>query len=150
MVARGKRKTIIHLKLDVARILIIEDEPEIRNLLREMLESNGHWVDEAPNGAVGMQRWREHSRAQAIDLIITDILMPEKDGLEVIRAIQRLAPDTKIVVISGGSSRLQLPLLDIAARLGAFHTVEKPFTMRTLLAAVNDALDGKCEAAGGP
>ncbi len=134
----------------MARILIIEDEPEIRSLLREMLESNGHWIDEAPNGAAGMKQWREHARAQPIDLIITDILMPEKDGLEVIGAIQRLAPDTKIVVISGGSPRLQLPLLDIATRLGAFHTVEKPFAMSTLLAAVNDALDGKCKAAGRP
>jgi len=123
-----------------ARILIIDDEKSIRTMLRDVLESEGHTVIEAPNGTVAMQHWRAQSAAQPIDLIITDILMPDKDGIEVIREIRRLAPDMKIIAISGGSPQVNMRLLEIANRLGAYRTIDKPFGLNVLLDAVRAAL----------
>ncbi len=126
-------------ELRVARILVIDDEVAIRGMLRDMLEGEGHLIVEAPDGAVAMKRWREH-QDQPFDLIITDILMPEKDGLEVIREIRRLSPQTKVIAISGGSPQVHIRFLDIANCLGAYRTIEKPFALNTLLDAVNGAL----------
>jgi CheY-like chemotaxis protein len=125
----------------MARILIIDDEPRILSLLREMLESAGHLVVEAQDGAVALRWWRDHSHEQTIDLIITDILMPEKDGIEVIQQIRQLAPNTKVIAISGHSEVVRIPFLEVAKRLGAVRTISKPFTMQTLLNAVQAALD---------
>ena len=122
--------------LTVARILVIDDEISIRAMLRDMLEGEGHQVIEAPDGAVAMKQCRD----QSVDLIITDILMPEKDGLEVIREIRRLAPDTKVIAISGGNPQVHVRFLDIAKHLGAYRTIDKPFALHTLLDAVHDAL----------
>jgi CheY-like chemotaxis protein len=126
-------------ELRVARILVIDDEAAIRGMLRDMLEGEGHLIVEAPDGVVAMKQWREH-QDQPFDLIITDILMPEKDGLEVIREIRRLSPQTKVIAISGGSPQVHVRFLDIANYLGAYRTIEKPFALNTLLDAVNDAL----------
>ncbi len=123
----------------MARILVIDDEAAIRGLLRDMLESEGHLVVEASDGAVAMKQWRE-PQAQPFDLVITDILMPEKDGLEVIREIRRLSPKTKVIAISGGSPQVHVRFLDIANHLGAYRTIEKPFSLHDLLDAVNGAL----------
>ncbi|MFM8552411.1 MAG: response regulator [Nitrospiraceae bacterium] len=126
----------------MARILVIDDEAAIRGMLRDLLESEGHLVVEASDGAVAMKQWRESSREQPFDLIITDILMPDKDGLEVIREIRRLSPATKVIAISGGSPQVRVRLLDVAERLGAFRTIDKPFALQSMLDAVNDALGG--------
>lgn len=139
---------MITQELRVARILVIDDEAAIRSMLRDMLESEGHLVVEASDGAVAMQRWREH-QAQPFDLIITDILMPEKDGLEVIRELRRLSPTTKIIAISGGSPQAHIRFLDIANHLGAYRTIDKPFAMHTLLDAVNGALGAEPQAETG-
>jgi len=74
--------------INITRILLIDDDPLARNILRQILELDGHMVVDAANGAVAMQRWSE----QPADLIVTDILMPEKDGLEVIRELRRQCP----------------------------------------------------------
>jgi CheY-like chemotaxis protein len=123
------------------RILVIDDEPGIRELLRDMLETEGHVVCEAADGAMALRRWREHSAEEAIDLIITDMLMPEKDGIEVIREIRQLAPKTKVIAISGGSPLMNIKLLEIANRLGAIRTIAKPFSLETLLNTVRSAFD---------
>lgn len=121
----------------VERILIIDDEASIRGVLRDLLEGEGFAVVEAPDGAVAMQRWREHP----VDLVITDILMPEKDGLEVIREIRRAAPGTKVIAMSGGGGpKAQIRFLDMAGRLGAMRTIEKPFAMASFLETVRDVL----------
>ncbi|MDE3225128.1 MAG: response regulator [Nitrospirota bacterium] len=127
-------------ELRVARILVIDDEAAIRTMLRDMLESEGHAVVDAPDGAVAMKRWQEQCQDQPFDLIITDILMPEKDGLEVIREVRRLSPGTKVIAISGGSPQVHVRFLDIAGHLGAYRTIDKPFAMHTLLDAVHAAL----------
>lgn len=127
-------------ELRVAKILVIDDEPAIRGMLRDMLESDGHLVVEASDGVEAMHQWQEHNRETPFDLIITDILMPEKDGLEVIREVRRLSPKTKIIAISGGSPKVHVRFLDIANHLGAYRTLDKPFALDTLLDAVHAAL----------
>jgi len=82
----------------MARILLIDDDPLARNILRQILELDGHMVVDAANGAVAMQRWSE----QPADLIVTDILMPEKDGLEVIRELRRQCPQLKVIAVDHG------------------------------------------------
>jgi len=84
--------------INMARILLIDDDPLARNILRQILELDGHMVVDAANGAVAMQRWSE----QPADLIVTDILMPEKDGLEVIRELRRQCPQLKVIAVDHG------------------------------------------------
>jgi len=84
--------------INIIRILLIDDDPLARNILRQILELDGHMVVDAANGAVAMQRWSE----QPADLIVTDILMPEKDGLEVIRELRRQCPQLKVIAVDHG------------------------------------------------
>ncbi|RMH02977.1 MAG: response regulator [Nitrospirae bacterium] len=122
----------------MATILVIEDDDQTRHLIREILEQAHHTVIEAKNGDEGIKRFH---RAPT-DLIITDILMPEKEGLETIRELRREYPGINIIAISGGTERAHLNILDIARKLGATQTILKPFSMHTLLNAVHAALAG--------
>jgi CheY-like chemotaxis protein len=123
----------------MARILIIDDDKMVLNMLRQVLEGAQHTVVEASNGEVAMRLWREH----AADLIITDILMPEKDGLEVIRELRRECPTVKVIALSGGSRKIHFDALDVAKRFGAVSTLEKPFELKELLASVDTVLNTK-------
>ncbi|MBM3225343.1 MAG: response regulator [Candidatus Tectomicrobia bacterium] len=118
------------------RILLIEDDPLARDMLRQMLERAGYKVVEAEDGRTGIQ----HFQATAIDLIITDILMPDQDGLETIQELRRLDPDAKIIAISGGGQTGLLDLLPIAEKLGAQATLRKPLRRQELLDAVSQLL----------
>lgn len=122
----------------MARVLIIDDEHLVRDMLRQTLESVGHTVVEAANGRIAMRLWRENPA----DLIITDILMPEKDGLEVIRELLQDSPQAKIIALSGGSRRIDFDMLEIAKRFGAVYTLAKPFELRQLLDMVHSLVDG--------
>jgi CheY-like chemotaxis protein len=82
----------------ITRILIIDDEAAVRDSLRGYLERVGYEVLEAPNGRVGLRLHKE----KPVDLIITDIFMPDGDGIEVIRAVRRTAPQLKVITVSGG------------------------------------------------
>ena len=124
---------------DMARILIIDDDKMVLNMLRQVLEGAQHTVVEASNGEVAMRLWREH----AADLIITDILMPEKDGLEVIRELRRECPTVKVIALSGGSRKIHFDALDVAKRFGALSTLEKPFELKELLSSVDTVLNTK-------
>jgi CheY-like chemotaxis protein len=124
---------------NMARILIIDDDKMVLNMLRQVLEGAQHTVVEASNGEVAMRLWREHSA----DLIITDILMPEKDGLEVIRELRRECPTVKVIALSGGSRKIHFDALDVAKRFGALSTLEKPFELKELLASVSTVLNTK-------
>lgn len=119
----------------MARILVIDDEDQIRALLRRVLEKQGHEVLEAEHGAIAL----EVAEEGPLDLVITDIMMPEKDGLEVISALRRDTPDLKILAISGGGV-LRSKALHIANLLGAYGTLQKPFAIEALISKVNEAL----------
>lgn len=123
----------------MARILIIDDDKMVLNMLRQVLEGAQHTVVEASNGEVAMRLWREDPP----DLIITDILMPEKDGLEVIRELRRECPTVKVIALSGGSRKIHFDALDVAKRFGALSALEKPFELKELLASVDTVLNTK-------
>jgi len=118
------------------RILIIDDEQDLRLILREALEYVGYEVVEAGDGDEGLQHYRE----TPADLIITDILMPGKGGLETIGELQREDPHVKIIAISGGSPCGHVDVLDIAKQLGARWVLRKPFRLPDMCQAVREAL----------
>ena len=120
----------------MARILVIDDEDEVRSMLRQMLEHAGHEVSEAVNGAVGIEIYERETS----DLIITDIIMPEKEGVETIITLRRSNPALPIIAISGGGRLDATDFLSMAEKLGARHTLTKPFRRDQLLDAVRDCL----------
>jgi DNA-binding NtrC family response regulator len=120
-----------------ARILIIDDEEQIREMLRQMLTREGYEVAVADNGKEGMKICRE----QEIDLIITDIIMPEKDGIEMILELRHDFPQLKVIAISGGGRLGPDGYLEMAQKLGAHRTFFKPFNRKEILGAVRDLLN---------
>ena len=114
------------------RILVIDDDTLLRQTIRRILESAGHEVIEATNGRVGVEMFR----AQTLDAVVTDIIMPEKEGIETIREIRSLNPTMRIVAISGGGRNQYMEFLTIAGKLGANATLAKPFRKDQLLACV--------------
>ena len=122
----------------MARILVVDDEEQVRSLLREILESEGHAVGEAANGAEAMFL----ARTAAWDLVIIDIIMPVKEGLETTLELRREFPALKIVAISGGGRLAPQGYLDTAEVVGADRTLMKPIPRENLLAVVTDLLVG--------
>lgn len=120
----------------MGRILIVEDDKAVRALLRQILERAGHEVTDAGNGQEAIARYRDNPA----DLIITNILMPEKEGLETIQELRRNHPGIKIIAISGGGQIGPADYLDIARRFGARRTFSKPFDRKELLRAVDELL----------
>jgi CheY-like chemotaxis protein len=120
----------------MAQILIIDDEDEVRSMLRQMLEQAGHEVTEAVNGTEGIEIYEQ----DAPDLIVTDIIMPEKEGVETIISLRRADPDLPIIAISGGGRLDATDFLTMARKLGARHTLSKPFRRDQLLDAVRECL----------
>lgn len=125
----------------MARIFIIDDDEQLLRMLRKALEIAGHEVAAAGNGKDGIKLFRENPA----DLILSDILMPEMDGLEVLMQLRREFPQVKIIAMSGGSESLNLDTLEIARRLGAVHTLRKPFALPEMLRAVREVLDPSFE-----
>ena len=119
----------------MTRILVIDDDALLRGAIRLVLESAGYEVLEAGDGNAGLRLHRE----PGADLLVVDLFMPERDGLEVIRAVRAEAPQAKIIAMSGGSS-LQLDLLDAAAAFGSSRTLRKPFRPNALLTVVRELL----------
>ncbi len=120
----------------MASILIMDDDPQVCDLLRQVLDNEGYAVKTAENGQKGLDLFRAHP----VDLIILDILMPEKEGLETILELRREFPGIRIIAISGGSERAKLNLLDLANRLGAQYTMKKPFKLEAFMKTVREAL----------
>ncbi len=114
----------------MASILLIDDEPGIRALLRTALESVGHEVIEAANGRMGVDLYRR----RPTDLVITDLYMPEQNGLQTILELTREFLDTKVIAMSGAHGEQNC--LDVAKLLGARRTFQKPFSIQELLNAV--------------
>jgi DNA-binding NtrC family response regulator len=120
----------------MTRILIIDDEASIRRPLQILLERAGYEVESAPNGAEAVRLWRERPG----DLVITDIHMPGKNGLETIFELRRIAPEARILAMSGSGGTDRLDVLGQAALLGAVRTISKPFRLEEMLLAVREAL----------
>jgi len=120
----------------MALILIIDDDTEIREVLRQILERAGYEVMEASDGREGINLYRERQA----DLIITDIVMPKKDGLETITDLKVEFPGSKIIAISGGGRLDPKPYLELAEGFGADRLLTKPFGHEELLEAVQALL----------
>ena len=122
----------------MARILVIDDEELVRYTLRAILESADHEVVEAKDGNEGIASCKAHPA----DLVITDIIMPEKEGMETIIELRHAYPDVKIVAISGGGRIGSSDYLKLAQKLGADEIMPKPFQMDEVLSMVRRVLDG--------
>jgi DNA-binding NtrC family response regulator len=121
----------------MARILLIEDDDAVRIMLHTTLAHFGHTVIEARNGKEGLELFKQ---AKA-DLVITDIVMPEKEGLEVLMELQiKQLPMVKVIAISGGGRQSAIDNLRAAKFMGAAKVLEKPFSNETLIAVVNELL----------
>ena len=121
----------------MAKILAIEDESQLSDLLVRMLTRERHQVFIAHDGVEGMHSFYQFNP----DLIITDIIMPNKDGIEVIMELLKVNPDLPIIAISGGRRALTASFnLDSAAMLGAKGVLQKPFTHEQLLEVIESAL----------
>jgi DNA-binding NtrC family response regulator len=119
----------------MATVLIIDDEEIIRVLLRSALQAAGYEVTEATNGREGLELYRD----RPADLVITDILMPELNGLDMLLELTREFLDAKVIAISGAGEERNV--LDVAKLFGARQTFQKPFSMPQLLSAVRYELE---------
>lgn len=120
----------------MTKILIIDDESSIRKLLNKLLSAEGYEILEAHNGNQGIELYKNHYP----DLIITDLIMPDKEGLETIKELRKLSPDVKIIAISGGGIANPEMYLDLALKFGAVRTLRKPIDNKILLSAVKETL----------
>ena len=116
------------------RILVIDDDDQYRSLLVRALTDAGHVVRGAANGRAGL---RELSQG-AVDVVITDLLMPDMDGIEIVATLRRESPHVRIVAISGGGRIDAGEYLRLAQHLGADRTLRKPFTLASLCAAIDE------------
>ncbi|MDH4207131.1 MAG: response regulator [Desulfobacteraceae bacterium] len=121
----------------MARILIIDDEAMILDLLVKILEREGYETVTASGGKDGIKIHRENPA----DLIITDLIMAEKDGLETIMELRRDFQDVKIIAMSGGGKIDSKTYLQIAKTMGAIEIITKPFDLRELLRTVQELLE---------
>jgi DNA-binding response OmpR family regulator len=118
------------------KILVIEDDSAVRLSLQMMLEDGGYKVKVAENGEVGIDLFRE----DPTDLVITDLFMPQKEGIETISELRRDYPGVKIIAISGGGQHIPGGFLVFARKLGAIHTFQKPIDNNELLEVVKSVL----------
>jgi len=120
----------------MTRVLIIDDETQIRSMLKLMLERDGYEVAEAPDGIEGIRIYRQNPA----DLIITDLIMPNKDGIGVIIDLKKEFPNVKIIAMSGGGLNKPEGYLKGAKKLGAACTLTKPIDRGEMLRAIKDVL----------
>lgn len=120
----------------MASILIVDDDDILRTTLAHALETFGHTVRQAADGNEGIAAFR----AQPADLVLTDIVMPEKEGLDIIRDLRRDFPRLRIIAMSGGLAYDPKLYLHMAARFGATAVLSKPFSLAELRSTVEAAL----------
>lgn len=124
------------------RILVVEDDPTVLQTLQLALTGAGYEVLQARDGAEAIHLWRR----SGADLVITDLHMPDKNGLEVILELRAQSRSTPIIAMSDGGRTKQIELLGDAKLLGAIRSIAKPFTLEEMVAAVKQEL----EAGGRP
>ncbi len=122
----------------MSRILVIDDDEAVNHMIRQLLTAAGHEVEDAPDGARGMRLLERGS----FDLVVTDILMPEREGLETIRQIREKSKTLPVIAISGGGRMAPEQCLAMAQCFGADYTFQKPFDHEAFLGAVRECLDG--------
>ena len=119
-------------------ILIIDDDDSVRESLRRTLHKEGYTIMEASEGRRGLKQLER----QPVDVILLDMFMPDKDGLETIMALRRTHPGMKIIAMSGGGFKGRVDVLDVAKKLGVRRTLAKPFTREELIEAVEQVVNG--------
>lgn len=116
-------------------ILLVEDDPQVRAMLVDSLEGEGFSVLQAANGKQGLEQYHAHGA----DAVVTDILMPEMEGLQFIKALRALAPQLLIIAISGGAAQLSPGCnLELAGMFGASHVMEKPLDIDELVRLIKE------------
>ncbi len=120
----------------MARILLVDDEEIVLRLFETVLELDHHVVTTASNGNGALRAIAEAT----FDLVITDLVMPDKEGIETIIEMRHLRPELPIIAMSGGGRGNATDYLDMAAQLGAKKTLAKPFSTQALLDAVHEVL----------
>lgn len=116
----------------MAVILIIDDDAQIRDLWADVLEQEGFDVRVAPSGVEGV----EIAASEKVDVVVTDILMPDKDGIETLLEIKSARPQAKVLVVSGGGTMLTASYTGIAEKLGADASLQKPVEIRRFCSVV--------------
>jgi len=118
-------------------IMIVEDDPHIRAMLQETLQQEGYETFVAEHGVDAIEYYQQHN----VDVVVTDILMPEKEGLSLITEIRRVNPASKIIAISGGAPQISSGCnLELARMFGAQHTFQKPLDIDALLQTIKSML----------
>lgn len=120
----------------MGRILLIDDDIQVQKMLRQKLERKGHDVVVASDGNAALTMFRENPT----DLIVTDLIMPEKDGVETISELRKEFPDIKIIAISGGGRVSSSIYLEIAKTMGANYIFSKPLDMDKMFDAIDTLL----------
>lgn len=120
----------------MATILVVDDDSDLRGAVERALVRAGHEVHTAANGTAAL----EAIGSVAADLVITDVYMPEKDGIELIMALSALVAPPRLIAMSGGDRLGGTPMLEAAGHLGAVRTLPKPFDLETLLDLVAEVL----------
>ena len=116
------------------RVLIIEDDADFRTLALRWFHSHGIEAEGAANGAQGLTL----QRARPADVIVTDIFMPEMEGIETIHDLRREVPEVKVIAMSGRDPRMKFDVFEVARQIGAARTFKKPFRFEELVAAVRE------------
>ena len=129
----------------MAKILILDDNLDMLEMQAEHLRGQGHAVTLATNGAAAIAGIKAHG----FDLLVTDIIMPGMDGIEVIMTLRMLQPPLKIIASSGGGRINARDYLELATRFGVHGTLQKPFSGLELCLAVDRALHSPAQPAGG-
>jgi DNA-binding response OmpR family regulator len=120
----------------MARILLVDDDEGFLEMFVEMLRQSGYEVTTASNGNFALESYRKNPA----DLVVTDIIMPDKEGIELISELLEEFPDAKIIVVSGGGGIGPKDYLETALMFGAKRAFSKPFRMVEMIAAVEELL----------
>ncbi len=118
-------------------VLVVDDEPGMREMVKQLLLNEGYHVLEASNGKHAM----EFLKNESPELVITDIIMEEMDGVEIIMEIRENYPDVKIIAMSGGSKISSEDYLESASDLGADRIFNKPFSLSEMLIAIKELIE---------
>src|SRR3954468_19195636 len=116
------------------RVLVIDDDADFRTLALRWLRSYGIEADGAANGAEGLAL----QRARPADVVVTDIFMPEMEGIETIHDLRREFPEVKVIAMSGRDPRMKFDVFEVARQIGAARTFKKPFRFEELMTAVRE------------